>query len=471
MKTLSNEKLVAIHARLKTHYQYTPMPSLDERVLKLQALKRALQRFSQELCLSLDKDYGKRSHQDTLVADVLPCIGNIDHTLSQLESWMAPCKRNPGPLLSSSTVEVVYQPKGVVGIVTPWNFPVMLSIGPLISAIAAGNLAMIKLSEFTPHTNQTITKMLASCFSENEVVVIEGEADVAALFTSLPFDHLLFTGSTSVGRLVMKSAAENLTPLTLELGGKSPVIVADDVDIEMAVERIIYGKSLNNGQVCVAPDYVLLPEGKEQAFIDAYCSHYQRLYTHGVDSDNLTGLINKRQFERIQTLLEHEVAVGRKVIACHGNAIAKDKQAMVTHLILNPKEDSPVMSEEIFGPLLPIMTYSNVEQAIAFITARPRPLALYLMSENEALQHQVSTQVHSGGMCINDCVFHLAVDDAPFGGIGESGKGAYHGKEGFLTFSHAKTVMKTDAKAHNVSQLLGPEDNGFKRAVLASLCA
>ncbi|USD59550.1 coniferyl aldehyde dehydrogenase [Vibrio sp. SCSIO 43140] len=471
MQTISNEQLVAIHARLKTHYQCTPMPSFEQRISKLKALKRALQEFSQELCLALDKDYGRRSHQDTLIADVLPCIGNIDHTLSQLDSWMAPCKRNPGPLLSSSTVEVVYQPKGVVGIVTPWNFPVMLSIGPLISAIAAGNLAMIKLSEFTPHTNQTIKKMLASCFSENEVVVIEGEADIAACFTSLPFDHLLFTGSTGVGRMVMKSAAENLTPLTLELGGKSPVIVADDVDIEMAVERIIYGKSLNNGQVCVAPDYVLLPEGKEQAFVDAYCSHYQKLYTNGIDSDNLTGLINKRQFDRVQTLLEHEIAVNSKVVACHSNSISTDRQIMVTHLIVNPKVDSPVMSEEIFGPLLPIITYSTVEQAIAFITARPRPLALYLMSENESLQHKVSTQVHSGGMCINDCVFHLAVDDAPFGGIGESGKGAYHGKEGFLTFSHAKTVMKTDAKAHNVSQLLGPEDNEFKRAVLASLCA
>lgn len=471
MQNTTFDDLKLIHKRLKKHYQSEPMPSYEARVAVLTSLKVSLQQFSDALCDALDKDYGKRSRQDTLVADVLPCIGNIDHTLSQLAQWMSPCPRDAGPLLLSSTVEVVYQPKGVVGIVTPWNFPVMLSIGPLISAIAAGNRAMIKLSEFTPATNSVIREMLASCFSDTEVVVIEGEADIAAQFTSLPFDHLLFTGSTEVGRKVMKAASENLTPVTLELGGKSPVLVADDADIEMAVERIIYGKSLNNGQVCVAPDYVLIPEGKQHAFVKAYVEHYQKLFPQGVNSDSMTSLINQRQFQRLHDLLSNEVTAESLVTACHEEALDVERQLMATHLIVNPSLQSPVMTQEIFGPLLPIITYSNIDGAINFITERPRPLALYLMSEDDSLQRKVANQVHSGGMCINDCVFHLAVDDAPFGGIGESGKGAYHGKEGFLTFSHAKTVMTTDAQQHNVSLLLGPEDNEFKRAVLKTLCA
>ncbi|MEZ9912862.1 coniferyl aldehyde dehydrogenase [Vibrio breoganii] len=453
---------------MKDAYNSNPMPQMDERIAKLTNLRKVLIDYSDRFCDAMDRDYGKRSVQDTLISDVLPCVANIDYSIEHISDWMAPSVRNASALLSLSEVEVIYQPKGVVGIVTPWNFPVMLSVGPLISAITAGNRAMIKMSEFTPNTNQVLSEMLSTIFSHDEVVVVEGEAGLSAEFTALPFDHLLFTGSTAVGRLVMKAAASNLTPLTLELGGKSPVIVADDVSMELAVERIIYGKSLNNGQVCVAPDYILVPEDKKEAFIREYKRQYQSLFPEGVHSNNLTSVANSRQYERITSLLNDEIVRGTRIESCHADSIDENAHRLVTHLVIEPCLDSSIMDEEIFGPLLPIVGYQKIDEAIELINSKPRPLALYLMTFDEDLQTRIKHTIHSGGMCINDCVFHLAVDDAPFGGIGESGKGNYHGKEGFITFSHAKTVM-TSGQEHQIKHLFSTEDNEFKSAVLAML--
>ncbi len=453
---------------MKDAYNSDPMPSLDARVTKLNMLRKALIDFSDRICDAMNQDYGQRSVQDTLIADVLPCVANIDYSIEHISEWMAPSVRSAGALLSLSQVEVVYQPKGVVGIVTPWNFPVMLSVGPLISAITAGNRAMIKMSEFTPNTNQVLSEMLSTLFNHDEVVVVEGEAGLSAEFTALPFDHLLFTGSTAVGRLVMKAASANLTPLTLELGGKSPVIVADDVSMELAVERIVYGKSLNNGQVCVAPDYVMVPEGKKEAFILEYKRQYQALFPKGIHSENLTSVANSRQYDRVISLLNTEIGKGTRVEPCHVDSIDENEHRLVTHLVVEPSLESNIMDEEIFGPLLPIVGYEQIDEAIELINSKPRPLALYLMTFDEALQKRIKHTIHSGGMCINDCVFHLAVDDAPFGGIGESGKGNYHGKEGFITFSHAKTVM-TSGHDHQIKHLFSAEDNEFKSAVLAML--
>ncbi|MFC0058852.1 coniferyl aldehyde dehydrogenase [Vibrio inusitatus] len=456
------------HSEMKKAFEMDPMPSMESRIEKLTKLRQTLIDYSDRICEAMNQDYGKRSVQDTLIADVLPCIANIDYSLEHMQEWMTPSVRSAGALLSLSKVEVVYQPKGLVGIVTPWNFPVMLSVGPLISAITAGNRAMIKMSEFTPATNQILSEMFASVFAQNEVVVVEGESDLSSKFTGLAFDHLLFTGSTAVGRLVMKAAADNLTPLTLELGGKSPVIVADDVSMQLAVERIIYGKSLNNGQVCVAPDYVLVPEQSKEAFITEYKRQYQTLFANGVESENLTSVANERQYNRIIGLLNNEILAGTRIEPCHDMSIDENAHRLVTHLVVEPNLDSNIMDEEIFGPLLPVIGYSNIDEAIRFVNSKPRPLALYLMSFDEKLQSQIKNTIHSGGMCINDCVFHLAVDDAPFGGIGESGKGNYHGKEGFITFSHAKTVM-TSGEEHQIKHLFSAEDNEFKLAVMAML--
>ena len=428
--------------RLKQACQAQPMPSLALRRSRLTALKSALLAHKQALCDALALDYGQRSDYDSLVADILPCVMQINYSLKRLKGWMRPARRHPGLLLAPARVEVHYQPLGVVGIMVPWNFPVMLSLGPLIGAIAAGNRAMIKLSEFTPHTNAALRTLLEAVFDDDEVVLIEGDAGLAAAFSTLPFDHLLFTGSTAVGRQVMAAAAPQLTPLTLELGGKSPCLIAPDMPLALAVERMIFGKSLNAGQICVAPDYVLLPRGQEQPFIEAYQAHFRRLYPKGLDSPDYGSIINGAQYERLTAWLAEAKQAGAQVHPCASPARDDGTRRLVPHLLTEVPGHCQLMQQEIFGPLLPLVPYDSIEEAIAYVAARPRPLALYLMSLDPALQHRLIRETHAGGMAINECLFQVAADDAPFGGIGPSGMGHYHGHEGFLTFSKAKTVLR-----------------------------
>ncbi|BBS87971.1 coniferyl aldehyde dehydrogenase [Aeromonas media] len=428
--------------RLKQACQAQPMPSLAQRRSRLTALKSALLAHKQALCDALALDYGQRSDYDSLVADILPCVMQINYSLKRLKGWMKPARRHPGLLLAPARVEVHYQPLGVVGIMVPWNFPVMLSLGPLIGAIAAGNRAMIKLSEFTPHTNAALRTLLEAVFDDDEVVLIEGDAGLAAAFSTLPFDHLLFTGSTAVGRQVMAAAAPQLTPLTLELGGKSPCLIAPDMSLALAVERMIFGKSLNAGQICVAPDYVLLPRGQEQGFIEAYQTHFRRLYPKGLDSPDYGSIINEAQYERLTAWLAEAKQAGAQVHPCASPARDDGARRLVPHLLTEVPGHCQLMQQEIFGPLLPLVPYDSIEEAIAYVAARPRPLALYLMSLDPALQHRLIRETHAGGMAINECLFQVAADDAPFGGIGPSGMGHYHGYEGFLTFSKAKTVLR-----------------------------
>ena len=428
--------------RLKQACQAHPMPSLEQRRNRLSALKGALLAHKQPLCDALALDYGQRSDYDSLVADILPCIMQINYSLKRLKGWMRPARRHPGLLLAPARVEVHYQPLGVIGIMVPWNFPVMLSLGPLIGAIAAGNRAMIKLSELTPHTNALLRTLLAQVFGDDEVVVIEGDAGLAAAFSTLPFDHLLFTGSTAVGRLVMAAAAPQLTPLTLELGGKSPCLIAPDMPLALAVERMIFGKSLNAGQICVAPDYVLLPRGQEQAFIEAYQAHFRRLYPKGLDSPDYGSIINRAQYERLTAWLAEAKQAGAQVHPCASPARDDGARRLVPHLLTEVPGHCQLMQQEIFGPLLPLVPYDSIDEALAYIAARPRPLACYLMSLDPALQSRLIRETHAGGMAINECLFQVAADDAPFGGIGPSGMGHYHGHEGFLTFSKAKSVLR-----------------------------
>ncbi|MGE6184302.1 coniferyl aldehyde dehydrogenase [Aeromonas media] len=428
--------------RLKQACQAQPMQSLAQRRSRLTALKSALLAHKQALCDALALDYGQRSDYDSLVADILPCVMQINYSLKRLKGWMKPARRHPGLLLAPARVEVHYQPLGVVGIMVPWNFPVMLSLGPLIGAIAAGNRAMIKLSEFTPHTNAALRTLLEAVFDDDEVVLIEGDAGLAAAFSTLPFDHLLFTGSTAVGRQVMAAAAPQLTPLTLELGGKSPCLIAPDMPLALAVERMIFGKSLNAGQICVAPDYVLLPRGQEQGFIEAYQTHFRRLYPKGLDSPDYGSIINAAQYERLTAWLAEAKQAGAQVHPCASPARDDGARRLVPHLLTEVPSHCQLMQQEIFGPLLPLVPYDSIEEAIAYVAARPRPLALYLMSLDPALQHRLIRETHAGGMAINECLFQVAADDAPFGGIGPSGMGHYHGHEGFLTFSKAKTVLR-----------------------------
>ncbi|BDM65532.1 aldehyde dehydrogenase [Shewanella sp. NFH-SH190041] len=432
-------------------FSQTDMPDYQHRIAQLKALKQALLAHQDELLRALSEDYGYRSPDDSMLSDILPVISNINYSIKHLRRWMKPSRRHAGLMLAPASVTVHYQPLGVVGIIVPWNFPLTLSLGPLATVLAAGNRAMLKLSEFTPTTNQVIRRLLAKAFSPKWVCVIEGEADIAAAFSALPFDHLLFTGSTSVAKHVMHAAADNLTPLTLELGGKSPVIIAPDMPITTAVERLIYGKCLNAGQICVAPDYVLCPAGQEQAFIQAYRQQFRAMYGAKLaDTPDYGNVINARQFNRLQTLLDDAQAKGAQITPAldetqgsqdNKTTNQQNSRKLATQLITRVTDNMLLMQEEIFGPLLPIVSYNTLDEAIAYINARPRPLALYLMSFDNRTQQQVLSRTHSGGVCINETVFHVAADDAPFGGIGPSGMGHYHGHEGFLQFSHARTVL------------------------------
>nr|WP_220732214.1 coniferyl aldehyde dehydrogenase [Shewanella morhuae] len=459
--------LSELFQRQRSSYLAAPNPDHDMRRERLNQLKAAVLRFKTPLVEALSQDYGHRSIDDSLISDIMPVINNINYSLKNLKKWLKPSPRHAGILLAPAKVTVHYQPLGVIGIIVPWNFPVMLSIGPLVTAIAAGNHAMLKLSEFTPATNQVIKQLLAEVFDESHVAVIEGEADVAAEFSALPFDHLLFTGSTTVGRHVMRAAANNLTPVTLELGGKSPVIIAPDMPLEIAVERMIYGKCLNAGQICVAPDYVLCPKAKVDDFIAAYRAKFNTMYGAINSNKDYGSIINTRQFDRIITVLNDAKAKGARIISATDEAIDSQNRKLATQLITNTNEDMLLMQEEIFGPLLPIIGYNSLDEAIQYINHRARPLALYIMSFDEPSQQKILLQTHSGGVCINETVFHVAADDAPFGGIGPSGMGHYHGKEGFLTFSHAKTVLSRGR--FNTGKFVHPPYGTFIQRMLMKL--
>jgi coniferyl-aldehyde dehydrogenase len=461
----SAESLQSLLSLQKQSFITSSKTTAKQRIEILKQLKQALLTHQQYLVDALEADYGKRPTQDSLIGDILPCVMNINYTIKRLNKWMRPSKRHAGLLLSPATVRVEYQALGVIGIMVPWNFPVMLSIGPLITAIAAGNKAMLKLSEFTPHTNEALKLMLESIFDRSQVAVIEGEADVAAQFSALAFDHLIFTGSTTVGRYVMRAAAENLTPITLELGGKSPVVVAPDMPIDSAVERLIYGKCLNAGQICVAPDYVLCPTDKVDEFVNEYKKQFKRMYGEQADRKDYSNIINDAQHKRLLSWLDDAQEKGATIIAANDLPIDESSRNMATQLVINPNDYMLIMQQEIFGPILPIVTYDNLDEAIAYINERPHPLALYIMSFNKSSQREILDNTQSGGVCINDTVMHVAADDAPFGGVGPSGMGHYHGHEGFLTFSKAKTILSR-GKINTGKLVYPPYDTFIQRLML-----
>jgi len=397
-----------------------------------------LARNQQPLIDAISADFGNRSADETRLAEIMPSLHGIRYAKRHLDRWMKPSRRSVGMAFQPASAQVVYQPLGVVGIIVPWNYPLFLAIGPLIGALAAGNRVMLKMSEATPATGQLLKELLAQIFPDEQVAVILGEADTGIAFSQQPFDHLLFTGSTSVGRHVMRAAAENLTPVTLELGGKSPAIVSADVPLAHAAERIAFGKTLNAGQTCVAPDYVLVPKNRVEGFVEAYRDVVRRFFPQLADNPDYTSIINPRQHARLQGYLDDAQAKGARLLPL----FEQGQQRRMSHcLLLDVNDEMQVMQDEIFGPLLPIVPYDDLDQALAYVNARPRPLALYYFGYNRAEQRHVLRHTHSGGVCLNDTLLHVAQDDLPFGGVGPSGMGHYHGHEGFLTFSKAKGVF------------------------------
>jgi coniferyl-aldehyde dehydrogenase len=415
-----------------------PMPLAGQRLQWLKTLRTLLSDERQALVDAINSDFSHRSADETLLAELMPSLLSIQYASKHLKKWMKPSRRHVGMAFQPASAKVIYQPLGVVGVIVPWNYPLFLAIGPLVGALSAGNRVMLKLSESTPTTGQLLKRLFAQVFPEDLVTVVLGEAEVGMAFSKLPFDHLLFTGASSIGKHVMRAAAENLTPVTLELGGKSPAIVSHDVPLEDAAERIAFGKTLNAGQTCVAPDYVLVPEDRVDGFVDAYRKAVLKFYPTLIDNPDYTAIINDRQLARLNRYLDDASSKGARVIPLFEQGQGR---RMPFSLLLNVSDDMTVMQDEIFGPLLPIVPYSRIDQAFAYINQRPRPLALYYFGYNKAEQQRVLEQTHSGGVCLNDTLMHVAQDDMPFGGVGPSGMGHYHGHEGFLTFSKAKGVF------------------------------
>ncbi|BFM50051.1 coniferyl aldehyde dehydrogenase [Marinomonas sp. THO17] len=428
--------------RLKELSRQSPYPSETLRRQLLENLKRSIRDFELPLLAALQQDFGSRSPAESRLIELVPLFGEIKHALKHLSKWMRPSRRSVHITSLPARAKVVYQPKGLVGVISPWNYPVFLSLGPIVGAIAAGNRVMLKVSEFCPATNEVLTKILTSAFDNDWVQVIEGEAEVANKFSQLAFDHLLFTGSTNVGRMVMKNAAENLTPVTLELGGKSPLLMTPSADIEDAANKLVFAKLLNAGQTCVAPDYVLCHEAQKEKLIEQIKLAVKRLYPQGIASPDYTSIINERQLARLQGYLEQAKKAGADCenVMPQGPETLDGKLAM--HVLHQMEDDLEVMQDEIFGPILPIKTYLKLSEAYQFIKQRPRPLAMYLFTQNTADDTVCEQQVVSGGLVINHALIHVAQPDLPFGGIGDSGLGAYHAEEGFRTFSHQKAVLR-----------------------------
>ncbi|WP_444996455.1 coniferyl aldehyde dehydrogenase [Aliikangiella sp. IMCC44359] len=424
----------------KKAFQTMPFPEEKLRKQQLKAFKKAIIKYKDKLIKAICADFGHRSTDETLLTDLLLTIINIKHARKNIRCWMRSEKRSVDLLFQPAKARVMYQPLGVVGIMAPWNFPVYLLFAPLTAAIAAGNRVMLKPSEHSPYCNRVLNEIISEAFLKDEVFIIEGNAEVAKQFSQLPFDHLLFTGSTEVGKQIMVSAANNLTPVTLELGGKSPAIIAPDIKISFAVERLLYGKCLNSGQHCVAPDYILCPENKLTELISEMKKQFNVLYPEMSNGD-YTSIINDEQYQRIVKLLEDAQTKGAKIIPLANTDTSLPRQMPLT-LITDTNLSMQVLKEEIFGPLLPIVIYKNWEETLGIIHSLPRPLAFYLFTNKQTLVDQMLYSTHSGGVAINDAATQVAQNDLPFGGVGLSGMGSYHGRDGFLTFSHKKSIFK-----------------------------
>lgn len=413
-------------------------PSLEQRRQYLKTLQQLILQNKTEINVAISHDFSNRSHSETEMFEVMTSVLGIKYALKNLKKWMRPSKRHIGILFQPATGYVLYQPVGVVGIVVPWNYPLFLAIGPLCQALAAGNRVILKMSEYTPEFSALFKQLIAQAFPEDLVSVVNGDAEVAQKFTQLPFNHILFTGASEVGKHVMRAAANNLTPVTLELGGKSPALVLADANIRESARRIAFGKAMNAGQTCVAPDYVLIPAQLQAQFIEEYTTAIQEFFPKLADNPDYTAIINERQLNRLNRYIEDATAKNATV-----NVItdASSGRRLAHYVLSNVTDDMQVMQNEIFGPLLPIVTYQQLDEAIHYINQRPRPLALYYFGYNKQEQQKVLMQTHSGGVCLNETLVHVGQEDLPFGGVGTSGLGNYHGYEGFVTFSHAKAVF------------------------------
>lgn len=415
---------------------------------------------------AISSDFGTRARIETELMELVPTLGAVRHAIKNLRKWMRPEKRHVGLNFQPGKAWVRHEPLGVIGIISPWNYPLQLAFSPAIDALAAGNRVLLKPSELTPAFAALLKELVAASFDEAEMAVVTGGVEVGKAFASLPFDHLLFTGSTAVGRQVYKAAAENLVPVTLELGGKSPAIVCDDYPLLKAARSIAFGKFLNAGQTCIAPDYVLVPAARAQALADALIAEVRRGYPTIADNADYSGVISERHRQRLTDAIAAARDKGATVIT-YDEAAATGAGKVAPTIVLGAPEETILASEEIFGPVLPILPYRSLDEAIAFVNARDRPLALYCFTKDGGREDEILDRTLSGGVTVNGTLLHIAQESLPFGGVGASGIGAYHGQEGFRRFSHARGVYKSGR--FNAFEKLGPPWGSLARKVAKAM--
>jgi coniferyl-aldehyde dehydrogenase len=420
-----------------------PAPTLGERRDRLARLRAAVSENEARFEQAISADFGHRSNTETAIAETMLVLGEIKHAAKHLKNWMAPQRVATTLQFMPAKNRLIPQPVGVVGIIAPWNYPLQLTLAPAVAALAAGKRVMIKPSELLPRFSALLQEIIAAKFDATEMVVTGTDDDIARAFASLPFDHLMFTGSTRVGRLVAEAAGRNLTPVTLELGGKSPAIVDRSADLGEAAERIAYGKLLNAGQTCIAPDYALVPEAQVQDFAGKLEASMRRMFGTDPDNKDYTSIVSDRHYARLEGLVADAAAKGARIVqaAKPDDPAWKSKRKFPPTIIVGATPAMSVMQEEIFGPLLPVVGYRDASEPISYINAHDRPLALYWFGKDNAARDEVLSRTVSGGVTVNDCLFHFAQANQPMGGIGASGSGAYHGEWGFKTLSKLKPVF------------------------------
>jgi len=439
--TASISSLEAVFARQRSAFNEHPYPNAVERRVQLDRLIEAVLARQDAIAAALNQDFSGRCLAEVRYSEIFVSLQSLRHARRHVKQWMKPRRVPVGLALQMAKAWVMPQPLGVVGIVVPWNYPLFLTMGPIAGALAAGNRVMLKLSEFAPATSSALARLFAETFGADLVTAVEGDAEVAKAFVQLPFDHLLFTGSTTIGRQVMHAAADNLTPVTLELGGKSPVVLAPDAGFSQAAGSIAYAKFLNAGQTCIAPDYALVPANRLEEFVAILRAEIEKQYPGATGNRDYTSIINEKQYSRLQRYLEEAQAAGTRVIRIPEEGSPAPRRIPPT-LVIDPPDHLRIMQEEIFGPILPVKPYHTLDEAIRYINARPRPLALYLYTRSSQVKDDVLKRTVSGGVSINETLLHIAVEDLPFGGVGPSGLGHYHGRAGFDTFSKLKPVFE-----------------------------
>jgi len=436
------ERMKSVFAAQKSAFKTNKTRPYAERKADLEKLEAMVKEKADAFAEAVSADYGRRSAAETQIAEIGFTLATAKHTRKHLRSWMAD-RSVPVPMtLAPGKAYIRREPKGVVGIVAPWNYPIQLALAPLVPALAAGCRVMIKPSEYTPRVADMLKETLGTLYSEDHVAVITGGPDVGQAFCDLAFDHLFYTGSTHVGRMVAQAAAKNLTPVTLELGGKSPTVIAPDFDIEEAAKTIAWGKYFNAGQTCVAPDYVLTPKGSEQSLADAIIANAGKFWPSPDANDDYTGIVSERHYKRITDMVEEARAGGATVLQVPTESgTGGNHHAFPPTVVLNAPAGSKLMTEEIFGPVLPVLGHDGLDDAARQINERDRPLALYIYTKSKATAQSFLDKTMSGGVGVNVPMLHLSVEDLPFGGTGGSGYGAYHGEEGFRTFCHERSVF------------------------------